>query len=159
MAGTSKKRRKKAAAGSSLFPLVDDVVADDDIGDAPAIDRWDTPASWTWTTVGKVGEVKKGMVRTPRNRAGVNATKYLRAANITEDGLDLTDLFEMNFDEEKREVFGLRRGDVVLSEASGSPDQVGKPALWNEELPVCCFQNTVLRFRSMGVSSEYALIV
>ena len=91
-----------------------------------AVERWETPRSWTWTTVGEVGEVKKGMVRTPRNRPGADATKYLRAANITESGLDLTHLLEMDFDAEEREVFALRPGDIVLSEASGSPEQVGK---------------------------------
>jgi type I restriction enzyme S subunit len=152
-------RRQKATTKPSLNPVADDVHSDSFNTGAQLIEHWDTPPSWTWTTVGKVGEVKVGMARSPRNRAGVNATKYLRAANITEDGLDLTDLFEMEFNEEDREVYGLRCGDVVLSEASGSPDQVGKPALWNEELPVCCFQNTILRFRSMGVSCKFALIV
>jgi type I restriction enzyme S subunit len=154
-----KKRGTKAAAEPSLFPVEENALSGDENGAPPVIERWKIPDSWTWAKVGDVGEVKKGMVRTPRNRPGINATKYLRAANITEDGLDLTSLFEMDFDAEDREVFRLRRGDIVLSEASGSPQQVGKSALWNEELPVCCFQNTVLRFRSMGVSSEFALIV
>ena len=156
----SAKRRTQAKPGTpSLFP--NDEVADqgETNAAAPAAERWEVPKTWTWTRVGEVGEVKKGMVRTPRNRPGVNATKYLRAANITEDGLDLTDLMEMDFGAEEREVFALRPGDIVLSEASGSPEQVGKPAQWNGELPICCFQNTVLRFRPMGLSSQFALIV
>jgi restriction endonuclease S subunit len=159
MTGTSKKHRKNAGAGPSLFPAMHDVAADDDSGDAPAIDHWDTPASWMWTTVGAVGEVKAGKSRTPRNRPGANATKYIRAANITEEGIDLSDIFEMDFDAEERAVFALRVGDIVLSEASGSPNQVGKPAQWNGEIPLCCFQNTVIRFRPMGLSSQFALIV
>ena len=158
MAGTRKKRGNKAAVGPKLFPLENDI-ADADHETPPLIDRWAIPKSWKWTTVGEIGEVKLGMARTPRNRAGINATKYLRAANITKRGLDLTYVFEMDFDEAEREFFALRKGDIVLSEASGSPDQVGKPAVWNDELSICCFQNTVLRFRSMGVSSAFALIV
>ena len=99
---------------------------------APVIDQWEIPKSWVWATVGEVGAVRKGRERNPRNRPGANATKYLRAANITEDGLDLekVEVLEMDFDAEEREVFGLKVGDIVLSEASGSPEQVGKPALW-----------------------------
>ena len=37
--------------------------------------------------------------------------------------------------------------------------EFGKSALWSGQIPVCCFQNHVLRFRPMGVSSGYALIV
>lgn len=150
MAKQAKRRGKRASQEPTLFPVEEDAGGGDGIA-APPIIRWATPKSWTWTTVGEVGEVKTGMARTPRNRPGVNATKYLRAANITEKGLDLTDLLEMDFNAEEREVFALRPGDIVLSEASGSPEQVGKPAQWNGELPLCCFQNTVLRFRPMGL--------
>ena len=33
----------------------------------------------------------------------------------------------------------------MLSEASGSAAQVGKPAIWDDQIPNCCFQNTVIR--------------
>jgi type I restriction enzyme, S subunit len=42
-----------------------------------------------------------------------------------------------------------------VAEASGSASEVGKPALWNDELPVCCFQNTLLRLRSDALLPEY----
>lgn len=152
MPGTNEERPENVSAESSHTSLE----AGEDVS---PIDRWEIPESWTWTTVGSVAEVKAGMSRNPRNRASSNATKYIRAANITESGLNLNDLYEMDFDTNKRELFQLRRGDIVLSEASGSPEQVGKPAIWNDEIPVCCFQNTVIRFRSMGVSSDFALTV
>ncbi len=39
-------------------------------------------------------------------------------------------------------------GDIVLSEASGSPGEVGKPALWSGEIAECAFQNTLIRVRA-----------
>jgi type I restriction enzyme S subunit len=48
---------------------------------------------------------------------------------------------------------------VLLSEASGSSDQVGKPVVWNGEIEDCCFQNTVIRLRPAGIPSEYGLTV
>jgi type I restriction enzyme S subunit len=44
--------------------------------------------------------------------------------------LNLGDLLEMNFTPAEREVFGLRSGDILLTEASGSASQVGRAAVW-----------------------------
>ena len=65
----------------------------------------------------------------------------------------------MEFSPAERERFALRNGDIVLSEASGSPSQVGKPGVWRDELPLCCFQNTVLRLRPVVVGARYVLLV
>jgi type I restriction enzyme S subunit len=65
----------------------------------------------------------------------------------------------MDFSPTEQETYRLHAGDVVLSEASGSPDQVGKPAVWNSEIENCCFQNTVIRFRPHGLTSSYVLVV
>lgn len=111
------------------------------------------------TTVGMVGSVRLGRQRSPENTVGTNPTKYLRAANIGPDGLDLSDVLEMDFTPSEREQFALAAGDVVLAEASGSPAQVGRSAIWNDEIEGCCFQNTVIRFRSQAASPKYAQIV
>lgn len=91
--------------------------------------------------------------------SGRHSTPYLRAGNIGIRGLDLTDVFEMDFTPGEREVFALQTGDVLLAEASGSSSHVGRPAIWRDELPLCCFQNTVIRFRPHAVLPEYAYVV
>jgi type I restriction enzyme S subunit len=65
----------------------------------------------------------------------------------------------MDFDPVERQIYGLHTGDVVLAEASGSAAQVGRAAIWSNEIPDCCFQNTVIRFRPHAVTPEYALRV
>ena len=55
--------------------------------------------------------------------------KYLRAANVSWDGLKLDDVKSMNFGAAEMEYYRLRRGDILLSEASGSLKEVGKPAI------------------------------
>lgn len=116
------------------------------------------PDGWTWACVEQLGEVQLGRQRSPKNVSKEYPTKYIRAANITERGLDLSDVLEMEFSPAERERFALRSGDVVLSEASGSPSQVGKPAIWRNELPLYCFQNTVLRLRPTAVDPKYVLV-
>jgi type I restriction enzyme S subunit len=117
------------------------------------------PTGWESVPIGDVGRVRLGRQRTPDKHSGRYPVKYLRAANIVADGLDLSDVAMMDFTPEEQKVFALRDGDVVLAEGSGSSKQVGRPAIWREELPLCCFQNTVIRFRPHAVSAEYAEIV
>lgn len=73
---------------------------------------------------------------------------YIRAANITWHGIDVSDVKEMDFTAREQETYRLRRGDILLSEASGSASEVGKPAVWQDEVPGACFQNTVIRVRA-----------
>ena len=73
---------------------------------------------------------------------------YMRAANVTWNGLDLSDVKEMDFTPAEYETYGLWAGDILLSEASGTADEVGKPAVWNGEVDDCCFQNTLIRVRA-----------
>ncbi len=80
---------------------------------------------------------------------------YLRSANVTWKGIDLSDVKEMNFDPSEAVEFQLEPGDLLLNEASGSPNEVGKPAIWNGELDGFCFQNTLLRVRSKGPATAY----
>jgi len=110
-------------------------------------------------SVRDVGEIRLGKQRTPSNRSLANPVKYLRAANITWDGLKMDDVYEMDFPPAEHEIYKLKDGDVLLSEASGSTDQVGRPAIWRGELDLCCFQNTVIRFRPYVISSEFAYFV
>lgn len=100
--------------------------------------------------VGDVAEVHLGRQRSPRNHLGPYMRPYLRAANVTWSGLDLTDVKEMNFEPADARTFELLPGDILLNEASGSPSEVGKPAVWTGEIEGCCFQNTLLRVRTKG---------
>ena len=114
-----------------------------DTSDLPTL-----PDGWVWATLAQLGEVRLGRQRSPKRATGPNMRPYMRAANVTWDGLDLTDVKEMDFTPAEYETYGLLPGDILLSEASGSPDEVGKPAVWNGEIDGCCFQNTLIRVRA-----------
>ena len=103
------------------------------------------PSGWRWLTAETVGMVQLGRQRSPKNRSKNYPTKYIRAANIKENGLDLNDVLDMDFHPLELSVYRLEKDDLLLSEASGSAAQVGKPAIWRDQIPNCCFQNTVIR--------------
>jgi type I restriction enzyme S subunit len=106
------------------------------------------PRGWTKVRLGSMAEVRLGRQRSPARSVGENMRPYMRAANVTWGGINTEDVKEMDFTPREFQVFALRRGDILLSEASGSPDEVGKPAIWNEQIPDCCFQNTLVRIRA-----------
>ncbi|WP_075740042.1 restriction endonuclease subunit S [Actinoalloteichus fjordicus] len=73
---------------------------------------------------------------------------YLRAANVKDGQLVLSDVKMMNFSPAEQAIFKLRAGDVLVTEGSGSLGAVGASAVWNEEIPgTICFQNTLVRLR------------
>lgn len=123
------------------------------VGELPAL-----PPGWAWASVQQLGDVQLGRQRSPDKVMGLNPVPYIRAANITEAGIDLCDILEMDFSSAEVETFGLEAGDVLLTEASGSAEHVGRPAIWRETSGTYCFQNTVLRFRPRGVSPEFGFI-
>ncbi|MFG2362520.1 restriction endonuclease subunit S [Streptomyces mirabilis] len=83
--------------------------------------------------------------------------RYLRAANVKDGTLDLTDVQSMNFTPTEQSIFALRPGDVLVSEGSGSLSSVGASAVWRGELDeMVCFQNTLLRLRPRaGIDGRY----
>lgn len=124
-----------------------------------ALEQNGLPDGWTTLRVDQAGAVRIGRQRSPDKQTGRYSTKYIRAANITPNGLNLTDLLEMDFTPSERSIFALHVGDVLLTEASGSAAQVGRAAIWRGEVKGCCYQNTVIRFRPHLTLPEYALVV
>ena len=96
------------------------------------------------------GSVRLGITRSPKREAGHEPTRYLRSANIRENGFDLSDVMMMDIVPAERDRFDLRPGDVLVVEASGSSHQVGRSAIWQGELDDCSFQNHILRFRPVS---------
>ena len=113
------------------------------------------PSDWKLTTVGDVAAVQLGRQRSPQHHNGPQMRPYLRSANVTWHGISLDDVKQMNFDETDFATYKLEPGDLLLNEASGSPSEVGKPAIWNGEVENCCFQNTLLRLRPHEIEVEY----
>lgn len=93
-------------------------------------------------------DVRLGRQRSPEHAEGPFMAPYLRAANVKDGYLDLSDVKEMNFTPSEQELFSLRSGDVLVSEGAGSLAAVGASAVWDGSIGgVVCYQNTLLRLR------------
>jgi type I restriction enzyme S subunit len=117
------------------------------------------PDTWCWATHDQVGDVQLGRQRAPEHHTGAHMRPYLRVANVYEDRIDTSDVLQMNFTPEEFETYKLRHGDILLNEGQ-SMELVGRPAMYRDELPGGCFQNTLVRQRAIApLVPEYALIV
>jgi type I restriction enzyme, S subunit len=104
--------------------------------------------SWRATTVNRAAEVILGRQRNPESHNGPYMVPYLRAANVKDGVLDLSDVKSMSFSPSEQETFSLASGDVLVTEGSGSIRAVGASAVWRSEIDGrVCFQNTLLRMR------------
>lgn len=96
------------------------------------------------------GEVLGGRQRSPSAQGEM--TPYLRVANVFTGHIDTSDVLQMPFTADERSRFALRSGDILLNEGQ-SLDLVGRSAIYQNEPPSCCFQNTLVRFRA-GASTD-----
>lgn len=75
---------------------------------------------------------------------------YLRAANIKWGNVDLSDVKEMWISKSEQKSLLLKKGDALVSEGG----DVGRTSIWNGELDICYFQNSVNRVRSRKGNSN-----
>ena len=98
---------------------------------------------WPHARFGDICESRLGKMLDSKKQTGNHKRKYLRNANLQWDYFDLTDLLEMDFDEKDRETFSLKYGDLLICEGG----EVGRAAIWRNELSECYFQKALHRVR------------
>jgi type I restriction enzyme S subunit len=105
-------------------------------------------------------EVTLGRQRAPQHATGDHMRDYLRSANISGGRLLLDDIKQMNFTPVEQEKFRLVPGDVLVSEGTASPRELGSSAMWDpsDRETEMYFQKTLLRLRAReGLSTPVLL--
>lgn len=105
------------------------------------------PPDWRLVTVGDVAEVSGGITKNPKRKPQKNVVPFLRVANVPRDSLDLQDVHTVEVFDGELERMRLRAGDLLVVEGNGSPDQIGRSALWHGEIDPCVHQNHLIRVR------------
>lgn len=96
---------------------------------------------------GDVTEVQGGIQKQPKRRPVKHRFPFLRVANVPRGELDLSEVHEIELFDGELERFRLQPGDLLVVEGNGSPDQVGRCAVWRGELDDCVHQNHLIRVR------------
>lgn len=102
---------------------------------------------WRWTSTGHVAEIQGGIQKQPKRRPVRNRSPFLRVANVLRDRLDLTEVHEVELFDGELNRYRLLPGDLLVVEGNGSPDQIGRSAMWRGEIDDCVHQNHLIRVR------------
>jgi len=101
------------------------------------------PKGFPLAQFGQVCETRLGKMLDAKQQTGENRRPYLRNVNVQWGRIDLSDLQEMDFGGREREILRLRKGDVLICEGG----EVGRAAIWNNELPEMYYQKALHRAR------------
>lgn len=105
------------------------------------------PQTWAWVRLGDVASIGGGIQKQPKRSPSENPLPFLRVANVGRGVLDLTEVHQIEVFHGELARFGLARGDLLVVEGNGSPDQIGRSALWHGEIHPCVHQNHLIRVR------------
>jgi type I restriction enzyme S subunit len=144
-------------------------------GDPPTDDRWnrnykepeppdtsglpELPEGWVWTSIEQIADVTGGLTKNrKRNRYPVQLP-YLRVANVYADELRLDDVQEIGVKDGELERVLLEPSDMLVVEGNGSPDQIGRVALWDGSISPCVHQNHLIKVRyALPEVARFALL-
>lgn len=98
-------------------------------------------------SLASVADIQSGIQKQPKRIPNFNAYPFLRVANVTRHGLDLTEVHSIELFGRELDRLRLEAGDLLVVEGNGSPSQIGRAALWDGSIPDCVHQNHLIRVR------------
>ena len=94
-----------------------------------------------------VSDVSSGLTKNPKRPTFEIKMPYLRVANVFFDYIDLSDIQTIGVRQEEIEKTVLQKGDVLFVEGNGSPDQIGRVAVWEGQSEPMLHQNHIIKAR------------
>lgn len=103
------------------------------------------PAHWTVTFIKRRYEITLGkMLKSNQTEPDETEAPYLRTVNIHWRGIDTSDVKRMWFTDYEKQKLELCKDDLLVCEGG----DVGRSALWNDEIEDCYIQNSINRIRA-----------
>ena len=116
------------------------------------------PNNWNWCDLGEVTSISGGLTKNAKRTSLKIQRPFLRVANVYFDSLELEDMHIIGVKEEEIPRVTLRYGDILLVEGNGSVSQIGRAAIWREEIPNCIHQNHLIKARPFSsINPTYLL--
>lgn len=126
--------------------------------DGRAIELGDLPTEWVWQSIGDMCDVTGGLTKNQSRHTLPIKMPYLRVANVYANELRLDEIEEIGVTAGEADRVRLMPGDLLIVEGNGSLDQIGRVALWQDEIRECGHQNHLIKARpSAHVTAKYAL--
>jgi type I restriction enzyme, S subunit len=107
------------------------------------------PSGWSQVPLERVAQVQGGIQKQGKRRPVENKYPFLRVANVLRGRLDLSEVHEVEIFAGELDRYRLEPGDLLVVEGNGSPDQIGRAAVWDGSIPDCVHQNHLIRVRPL----------
>lgn len=113
------------------------------------------PKGWKIKTVDELFDVQLGKMLNEKAKTGDSLQPYLTNFNVQWSRFRLDTLNAMSFSPREREKFALKKGDLIVCEGG----EVGRCAIWREEIKPCYFQKALHRLRPKNgeIASDFML--
>ncbi|HLB49693.1 MAG TPA: restriction endonuclease subunit S [Anaerolineales bacterium] len=108
------------------------------------------PEEWEVANIGSLFDIQQGKAISARKRTGKSLRPFLRTANVFWGRLDLSTVDTMDFTDQEAEKLSLRIGDLLVCEGG----DIGRTAMWRDEIEGCSHQNHVHRLRAKITNVE-----
>jgi type I restriction enzyme, S subunit len=100
-----------------------------------------------WPSIGELCEIRGGLQKSPSRTPKNNPRPYLRVANVQQGYLALQDIAYFEVSNSELERYRLLPDDVLIIEGNGSPELIGRTAIFRGEIENCVHQNHIIRLR------------
>lgn len=123
----------------------------DDIAQSIFLDMFGDPASnlrnWDVVPLGEISSVQGGLQVTSKRNSLPIEVAYLRVANVYRNHLNLEEIKTMRVTERELARTALEKGDLLVVEGHGNPQEIGRVAQWDSSIVPCVHQNHLIRVR------------
>jgi type I restriction enzyme S subunit len=112
-------------------------------------------AGWEIVAVRDFADVSGGLQKQPKRFAHTFHRPYLTVRNVQRGSLDLSHVERFEITPSELERLRLEPGDILIVEGNGSPDQIGRNAVFELEGEEWIHQNHVIRVRLSGRADHH----
>ncbi|NPV50680.1 MAG: hypothetical protein HPY60_05725 [Candidatus Methanofastidiosum sp.] len=112
------------------------------------------PDDWEIVRLGDIFEIQQGITLCRESSPGKYLRPFLRTSNVFWGKIDLSILDSMYFSEKQLQSLILKSKDLLICEGG----DIGRTAMWNEQISECCHQNHLHRLRvknGLKIKSEF----
>jgi len=105
------------------------------------------PKGWEVKLCADIGVIQGGLQVTRKREVNPIEMPYLRVANVYNGFLDLSEIKTIRVTQSELDRVILSKGDILIVEGHGNPNEVGRCAIWDGSIKECLHQNHLIRLR------------
>ena len=115
------------------------------------------PKGWPLAPLGVHADVQGGVQVSAKRVVLPIELPYLRVANVMRGNLNLSEIKTIRVNAAEARRAALAKGDVLIVEGHGNPNEIGRAAIWDGSISHCIHQNHLIRARPSGctLTPEY----